>query len=528
MSLLKYVRNLGTTFKNDLLSSSVTKLLRQTFCDDEYGVLPDSIIDGAVVSSRGYQLVKNKKHRERIIDVLPLPELGRIGFESYQHARNELGGNAQRFVESLDIEEHFLLESRTENRNQILSVHPKFGSDLKSRGFLHPYQKRIKDDLLRSIWSESAMSSRLCLMPTGAGKTTVALELVCDLIRTHYVKVIAHDRKPFKFLWVVEGDHLAEQSLIAMRDIWNLRGDQKIELRRYFTPFNENSVAFDSSKTSPFGVFATFSLLTSRINDHEILAFMKECDLMIVDEAHSSKAETYLNAIHAYFRNNQNKQLLGLTATPYRSDDGFEGKLKDLFQRQWTIIDDDSRALESPIQWLVSNEYLSKLEVHQINQVRSNIGDFKYYKDLHESVLEICRLIESKGENLIIFAETMAHAIALNLFLSHMGIENGLIIGDTPNEERERILGAVKDPVKSKMHVVVNHHILSKGLDIPGLNSIMILGTTNNPALALQLIGRAMRGPKNGGNKSNTLYLTRDNYQFLNSTKVLESVISES
>lgn len=249
---------------------------------------------------------------------------------------------------------------------------------------------------------------------------------------------------------------------------------------------------------------------------------------MIVDEAHSSKAETYLNAIHAYFRNNQNKQLLGLTATPYRSDDGFEGKLKDLFQRQWTIIDDDSMALESPIQWLVSNEYLSKLEVHQINQVRSNIGDFKYYKDLHESVLEICRLIESKGENLIIFAETMAHAIALNLFLSHMGIENGLIIGDTPNEERERILGAVKDPVKSKMHVVVNHHILSKGLDIPGLNSIMILGTTNNPALALQLIGRAMRGPKNGGNKSNTLYLTRDNYQFLNSTKVLESVISES
>jgi superfamily II DNA or RNA helicase len=126
---------------------------------------------------------------------------------------------------------------------------------------------------------------------------------------------------------------------------------------------------------------------------------------------------------------------------------------------------------------------------------------------------------------LIDVAESKAHAISLSLLLNYSGIRNGLIVGETPTTEREKMINYVKQPESSGVNVLVNHHILSKGLDIPGLNSIMVLGNTDNPALALQIIGRAMRGPKNGGNKSNTVYLTRDNFQFLKNTKFLESII---
>lgn len=527
MSLFKFISLIGPTKKNELLTPNVTKLLRQTFCDDEFGVLSKNILDLALYSSMGYQLVQKRKHREYIIDSFTSEHLSSLGYDSFDEAKEALAPSAEKFVKKLDIEPHFLNKPPQETRKPSEDVHPEFGAQIKSRGYLHPYQKRIKDDLLRSFWSEPAISTRLCLMPTGAGKTTVALELCCDLMRGKSVQFAKKDRSPFKFLWIVEGDHLAEQSLQAMNDIWSLRGDQPASLKRFFSPFDDSSVSFKGSRESHTGVFGTFSLVTSRIDDPNLVSFLSDIDLLIVDEAHSSKAETYLNVIKTFQRHNTRGQLLGLTATPYRSDDSEEGKLKDLFQRQWVITNSESETVNSPIQWLVKKGYLSRLTIHQINEERSSIGAFEYYKNLHTSVLDVCSNVIGRKENLIIFAESKAHAISLSLFLKNKNIENGLIIGDTPIQERGQILDDLKNAASSGMHVVVNHHILSKGLDVPGLNCIMILGETSNPALALQIIGRAMRGKHNGGNESNTVYLTRDNYQFLRDTVKLESIIQK-
>ena len=67
--------------------------------------------------------------------------------------------------------------------------------------------------------------------------------------------------------------------------------------------------------------FATFSLLTSRVDSYEVDKFLKNLDLVIIDEAHSSNAETYEYVIKKYLNLNANALILGLTATPYRSDD---------------------------------------------------------------------------------------------------------------------------------------------------------------------------------------------------------------
>jgi superfamily II DNA or RNA helicase len=57
------------------------------------------------------------------------------------------------------------------------------------------------------------------------------------------------------------------------------------------------------------------------------------------------------------------------------------------------------------------------------------------------------------------------------------------------------------------------------------MNSIMILSIINSPTLALQIIGRAMRGKLNGGNETNTIYLTRDNQNKLQEYKILENQV---
>ena len=114
-----------------------------------------------------------------------------------------------------------------------------------------------------------------------------------------------------------------------------------------------------------------------------------------------------------------------------------------------------------------------------------------------------------------------------HLFLLSYQLESGLIIGDTPPIERERLISDFGNAEKS-LSILVNGGILSKGVDVPGLNSVMILGEVGNPSQALQILGRAMRGPKNGGNKNNTVYLTRDNFTRISSYKILEQITLSS
>ena len=99
-----------------------------------------------------------------------------------------------------------------------------------------------------------------------------------------------------------------------------------------------------------------------------------------------------------------------------------------------------------------------------------------------------------------------------------------MIVGETPDVLRKRYLEDFANE-NSTMNVLVNHQILSTGIDVPGMNSIMILSEIESPSLALQILGRAMRGPKNGGNKKNTVYLTKDNYNRLCDFKLLEKIV---
>jgi hypothetical protein len=45
------------------------------------------------------------------------------------------------------------------------------------------------------------------------------------------------------------------------------------------------------------------------------------------------------------------------------------------------------------------------------------------------------------------------------------------------------------------------------------------------PNIALQILGRAMRGKKNGGNEENKIFLTKENYKKLSEYHLLESIV---
>lgn len=513
MSLIKLINNLSSTEKTDLLLTETTRILRYTFTDAEYDVLPNNIINEAVASKDGINLVYKKRLRNQLIESIPTEQINNRGFSTHQDAADYYNNNIEGFFQDFDIEPRYRLQQIIDERKNFEYSVPVHNELTKISAFPHHYQLRLKDKALNFI-KYSQNKYLLITMPTGAGKTVLAMEILIDLFRAHRVA----GKTKLKVGWIVDSNELAEQSFKTFQKIWKQKGDRKVMAQRYFDKFNKLELRNENIIT-----FGSFTLLSERIDHPEVIETFRSIDLIIVDEAHGANALTYENVLGVYKTQNQLGKILGLTATPMRSDDTDYSNLKGMFNEYYEITNENDKNLQSPIQYLIQTGYLSNLRFQVLNtQSRNNTSN--YFNELHESIINECRNLINNKENTIIFAKSKAHAIALNLILTHHNIENELIIGDTPNAKRKEFLERFGDKDES-LSVIVNHQILSTGIDVPGMNSIMILGDINSPSLALQILGRAMRGEKNGGNPSNMVYLTRDNYNKLSDYQILENIV---
>lgn len=512
MGLIDLIRNLDGSIKTTLLGDKITEILRYTFVQNEYDAVDDDVVNEAVALQCGEDLVKRK--RDLLIDSCRLKQLKLLGFENHNQAINLYTQDLDRFVSDFSIEEDYLLVPLKDERENFEVQIPKYGECNGIGAFPHDYQLRLKLVIVKKLFTE-LNPIILASMPTGAGKTVLAMEVIYDLFRS-YGPI---QEKSIKVIWAVNSKELAEQSLKSFQRGWNQKGDHSVVAERYFGKFN-SILETDSSKIT----FATFDLLSARKSSQEVKKLMSEADFVFIDEAHSSEARTYSDIIQQYKSLNDNHRILGLTATPYRSDDNEFRSLKDIFTDYLKLSGEGYSELPSPLQYLIDGKFLSKVSFEILNIAEGEIGFSEYYRNLHESVLSECRSLIERGENTIIFAKSKAHAVALSIFLKKNAINNGLIVGETSDPKRKEYLSNFADKSNS-LSVLVNHQILSTGIDVPGMNSIMILADIGSPTLALQILGRAMRGPKNGGNPENKIYLTPSNQNKLKQYKILESIV---
>ena len=513
MSLIRLLKNLSSNEKDRELGVETSKLLRYTFSKKDTEALPKSVVDMALASSKGANLVRQKKFRIKCIEGLQPDELQALGFDNYDLAAEFYGKNFSQFVKDFQIEDQYIHDAPKDNRTNYEFLNPVYGECNGTKAFPHYYQLNLKNQLIEHFQTFQSFDV-LVSMPTGAGKTVLAMEFIVDFFRSSgFLK-----KQNLNIGWVVDRQTLCEQSLKSFKELWKQKGDRKVVMGRYFSDFNKLDTHNSSSIT-----FATFDLLTSRLKNSEVQDFLQSLDLLVIDEAHSSNATTYRQVLNEYRLLNQHRRCLGLTATPYRTDDGELNSIRSLFQDYYQLKNSNGEDVVSPIAHLVNEQYLSRIETKVLN---AEMGSSKseYYSTLHEAVRNECKAIIERNENTIIFAQSMSHAIALNIYLKQEGVENELIIGDTPSVLRQEYLQKFGDKDHS-LSVLVNHLILSTGIDVPGMNSIMVLTEIGSPTLALQILGRAMRGPNNGGNLRNTIYLTKDNFNRLKSYDHFEAIV---
>lgn len=513
-----------------LLGTSIVKAVRSNYNTNQKNRLAEMI-----VLKNGQGILEDKSIRKNLLDTLTPREavegarlLGlpsNDGLEANKSLQKWISNSynlekSKQFIAMMGLPEELERVQIHDERQESEEVRVKFGETAKLKGYLHPYQKNVKDQILSKLRTPG---DRLMVqMPTGAGKTFTALETAVDILR-----------RPFQnqfVVWIVDSNELAEQALVSFRDLWKVKGDQPTTVFRLFKDFVPDFRAFSAGGV----VFASYDIFHSILSDRHsernksIAHLVENTNYLLVDEAHSSVAETYQDCINAFIANDTT-QIVGLTATPFRSDLATGKELQIMFTSNLVSIrDSQNKELADPIRFLQANEYLAELTVETLetdfsisssneNQILQALAEDG---DRNMKILEQIELAHKKEEKTLVFACTKDHVLALYIMCQAKSIGAKFITGDVPQSERIKILDNFRD---GSVKVLINLDILSTGVDLPNINKLIITRPIRSPIQYSQIVGRALRGPKNGGNKKNTIVNIVDNIEYFSSISLLYS-----
>ena len=421
------------------------------------------------------------------------------------------------FADFLGLNENYYFKTIVDSRNEKELITAEFGEQVNILSYLHPFQKRVKDEVMYRLLQKDEKSF-FVQMPTGAGKTLTALECVVDLLRKPNPLTEAKIPQKNKYIvWIVDTNELAEQAFQSFVKLWKLRGDRNLNAFRLFKNFTPNFSNEDGGI-----VFAGFDKFYSILKKSTGAAFdslkylVQNTEFLIVDEAHHSLAETY-NVCISSFKNTPFIKIMGLSATPGTNDVETTTKLVELYSNdKISIRKEDWTPVNDAIQYLQEGEYLAKLTTKILetgisateSSEDSILVELASNSERNERIIEQIKLANENKQSTVVFACSLDHVYAILILCRANNIEANYIIGAVEQSERLSVLNSFK---KREYFILINLEILSTGIDLPNIDKVIITRPINSPNLVSQILGRALRGKKNGGNENNTIINLKDN-----------------
>lgn len=342
------------------------------------------------------------------------------------------------------------------------------------------------------------------VVPTGGGKTAIAARWLLQhhLAKGGRVLWLAHRRSLLRqaFRAFAEASHLAASperprdtlSMIVVSSVdrsWsNVAADHDVVFSSVQSAVGERSFAFldAMAKQSPKGLF------------------------VVVDEAHHAAARSYQKVVMEELKKRLHCPVLGLTATPVRMDADDEKRMWNLFESVVYQIDKKT---------LISLKILADTAVETIKTgievekefTEADRAHLQKFGELSDAVLErlakhaprnkiIVDQYKKKADeygNTIVFAADTLHARTLSDEFCKAGIDADYV--DYTRGDSQTIMEAYKDGGKPR--VLVNVEMLTEGFDAPRTRTVFIARPTRSEALVAQMIGRALRGTRAGGNE---------------------------
>jgi superfamily II DNA or RNA helicase/HKD family nuclease len=329
-----------------------------------------------------------------------------------------------------------------------------------------PFQERLLEEIALS--RERGYHRNLLASATGTGKTVMA---AIDYARLR--ERLARAR----LLFVAHRKEILEQSLRTFRHA----------LREH--SFGELWV--DGRRPADFEhVFASIqSLSASGLRDLDPHHF----DIVIVDEFHHAAAPSYA----ALLEHIAPVELLGLTATPERSDglpllQWFDNRIAAEL-RLWDAIDQQRLA---PFSYFGIHD---GLDLREIPWRRGRGYDTealtKVLTGTDAAARQVVKELDRRVDNLarmraLGFCVSVEHARFIARIFNETGIRSQAVWADTPSPERQR---ALDDLAARRINVVFCVDLFNEGVDVPVVDTLLLLRPTDSPTLFLQQLGRGLR-----------------------------------
>ena len=408
---------------------------------------------------------------------------------------------------------------------------------------LHEFQRVIVDNIrnmLRGGHGDDAGRRGIVSMPTGSGKTRVAVQAVVEAIRD--------DGLRGGVLWIADRDELCEQAVEAWRQVWASVGSQAVQLRI-------SRLWAGSERPKPVSrnhvVVATIQTLNARLsNERGEYAFLGDFGLVVVDEAHRSIARSFTSVMQQIgltrFQRASEPFMLGLTATPYRGRD--EDETRRLVRRYGdSRLDIGAFASEEPegvIRQLQNMGVLAEADHETIEGgtfsldtlLDEPLGKVGLERKLDEwrtlpwlpqsveeriaqSVVRTKRIVEAYTGHIeenwptLLFATSVEHTQTVAALLNREGVRSRAISGETDRSTRRRV---VEEFRRGKVKALVNYGVFREGFDAPKTRAIVVARPVYSPNLYFQMVGRGLRGPLNGGDERCLILNVRDNIENFN------------
>lgn len=331
---------------------------------------------------------------------------------------------------------------------------------------LEPFQERLLEQI--ALARSRSLHQNLLVSATGTGKTVMAA--------VDYARLRSRLSRA-RLLFVAHREEILAQSLATFRHA--LRD----------AAFGELWVGGQRPRRFEH-VFASIQSLSASGLAH--LA-PDHFDVVIVDEFHHAAAPSYA----ALLDHVQPVELLGLTATPERADGlpvlRWFGDRIACELRLWDAIDQHRLA---PFAYFGVHD---GLDLRDVPWRRGRGYDAEGLTNLitasdlwaRRVIDEVVRRVDDVSRMRALgFCVSVEHARYMARVFQESGIGAVAIWADTPEAERRQ---ALADLAARRVRVVFSVDLFNEGVDVPSVDTLLLLRPTDSATLFLQQLGRGLR-----------------------------------
>ena len=334
--------------------------------------------------------------------------------------------------------------------------------------------KTYQQEMLEQLATERAHGRRrnLLVAATGTGKTVVAA--------FDYRNTCRVDGGRPRLLFVAHREEILRQALRTYREV--LRDPEFGDL----LSGGHQPERWDH-------LFATIDSVTSR--DLVANVGADHWHTVVVDECHRLAADRF----DAFVRSVRPRVLLGLTATPERSDG-------QPIAQHFNARPDGSPAVELRLWHALDLQLLAPFEYYACDDA-TDFSAVPWDKPGEREALDKlvtandvrARLVVNEWRRLasdaarsraIVFCVSVAHAEFMTAWLNRAGLPAACVVGSTSGEERRR---APQRLLSGELCALVTVDLYNEGIDLPMVDTLLLLRPTQSPVLFQQQIGRGLR-----------------------------------